>query len=169
MSRLRPIISLRRASVTPLLLCLCALAPIAQAQDESRQADKVADEVVRINAELVQTDVMVFDQRGRFVDGLTPEQFELRVDDQPVAISFFERIVAGSATEEAQRSAPGGNDQSISGPASPARKSFRGRTIIFFIDDLHLSLDSLGRTRFTRWQATRAGAPYATQTPLPAG
>ncbi len=147
MSRLRTIISLRRAIVSALLLCLCAPAPTAQAQDESRPLEKTADEIVRINTELVQTDVMVFDQRGRFVDGLTPEQFELRVDDQPVPIAFFERIIAGSAIEAVQRNAPGSNNPNVSKQSLPGKKSFRGRTIIFFIDDLHLSLDSLGRTR----------------------
>jgi hypothetical protein len=40
------------------------------------------DEVLRIETELVQTPVMVFDKQGRFVDKLKRESFELRVDGQ---------------------------------------------------------------------------------------
>jgi VWFA-related protein len=128
-------------------LCLATLGPTAYSQEQSPQQKQEADDVLRIKTELVQTSVMVFDRQGRFVDGLKPEQFELRVDDQPVSISFFERVVAGSAAEETQLRAltRGGSATSTASTASAGR--VRGRTIIFFIDDLHLSLDSLGRTR----------------------
>ena len=54
------------------------------------------DDVVRINTELVQTGVAVFDKQGQFVDGLKKEDFELRVEGRVVPISFFENIVAGT-------------------------------------------------------------------------
>lgn len=104
------------------------------------------DDVVRITTELVQTGVTVLDKQGRLVDGLKKDDFELRVDGRVVPISFFENIVAGSQRDRAAR-VPG------KGPApvkqSPAEVSFRQRTIIFFLDDRHLSLGSLGRTRKT--------------------
>jgi hypothetical protein len=50
------------------------------------------DEVVRVYTELVQTDVMVFDKEGRFVKGLTRDDFRLRVDGQVVPIEAFELI-----------------------------------------------------------------------------
>jgi VWFA-related protein len=99
------------------------------------------DEVIRINTELVQTDVMVFDKKGGFISGLKPEQFELTVEGKSQPISFFEQVRAGSAKEvqllSKEKAAP---------DSSPVNET-RGRTIVFFIDDLHLSLDSLGRTR----------------------
>jgi VWFA-related protein len=103
------------------------------------------DEILRINTELVQTGVTVFDKQGHFVDGLKKEDFELRVAGRLVSVSFFENIVAGSQRDRVARSS--GKD----GPAAvkdltPAL-SFRQRTIIFFLDDRHLSLDSVGRTR----------------------
>lgn len=128
-------------------LCFIALSSTARAQEQPRQQGETTDDVVRINTELVQTDVMVFDRQGRFVDGLKPEQFELRIDEQAVPIAFFERIVAGSLSEEAQLSALNRGNSNPSTASTANQTQTRGRTVFFFIDDLHLSLDSLGRTR----------------------
>jgi len=129
-------------------LFLCAgillLAPhILVAQDRKPQT---SDEVLRINTELVQTGVTVFDKQGRFVDGLTKEDFELQVDRRPVSISFFESIVAGSTRDRSVRLTT--KDARVSEEPMAAR-SVRRRTIVFFIDDRHLSLDSVVRTRKT--------------------
>jgi VWFA-related protein len=101
------------------------------------------DEVLRINTELIQTDVTVVDKEGRFVDGLRREQFELRVDGKPQPLAFFGRISAGVG-ETVRKSVV---DNTASSPKSTANTAARGRTIIFFVDDLHLSLSSLTRTR----------------------
>src|SRR5215204_3908292 len=71
----------------------------------SATAPAQEEEVVRITTELVQTDVAVFDKRGRFVDDLRPEQFELQVNGRTQAVTFFERVRAGSRGEEAQLAA----------------------------------------------------------------
>src|SRR5205807_6371952 len=60
------------------------------------------DDVLRIKTELVQTDLMVFDKQGRFVEGLRPEQFELSVDGKAQPISILERVISGSRTEASQ-------------------------------------------------------------------
>ena len=120
----------------------CGVTGFAQEQTPPRQA---AD-VVRVNTALVQTDVMVFDKQGTFVDGLKRDQFVLKIDGKPRDISFFERIVAGSRNEEAQiAAARGGSNAGLgTGGAVPLD---RGRTIFFFIDDLHLSPGSNKQTR----------------------
>ena len=100
------------------------------------------DDVIRINTELVQTGVAVFDKQGQFVDGLKKEDFELRVDGRVVPISFFENIVAGTQRERSARAR-------VINESPLVTHSFRRRTIIFFLDDRHLSLDSVGRTRKT--------------------
>jgi VWFA-related protein len=112
------------------LLCLAAL---GAAQTQERE------DVVRVETELVQTDVMVFDKSGKFVDGLTREQFELKVDGRPVPLAFFERVSAPKG-----EAAPGA---AASAANAAAASRARGRNVIFFIDDLHLSLDSLNPTR----------------------
>ncbi|HXQ69949.1 MAG TPA: VWA domain-containing protein, partial [Pyrinomonadaceae bacterium] len=100
-------------------------------------------EVIRTRTELVQTAVTVLDKKGNFVDGLKSDQFELIVDGKPRQVAFFERIAAGS-TREGELAARGLGVNS-SAPLPPA--NVPGRTIVFFIDDLHLSPDSLSRTR----------------------
>ena len=127
------------------IVCLTTLQFSASAQTPTpAKPQPTPDEVVRVNTELVQTGVMVFDKQGHFVEGLRREQFELSVDGKPQPVSFFEQVKAGSSKERAQLA-------SIANPAAAEKATAindtRGRTIVFFIDDLHLSLDSLGRTR----------------------
>ena len=105
------------------------------------------DDVVRITTELVQTGVTVLDKQGRLVDGLKKDDFELRVDGRLVPISFFENIVAGSQRDRLARVR--GNEPASPVKNAPAEVSYRQRTIVFFLDDRHLSLGSLGRTRKT--------------------
>ncbi|HYH85642.1 MAG TPA: VWA domain-containing protein [Pyrinomonadaceae bacterium] len=109
----------------------------ARAQDE---------DVVRINANLVQTDVMVFDRNGKFVEGLKPGQFELVVDGKPQPISFFEKVTAGTFDEEAQLAAARGSSRSDR-PGATVLPLDRGRLFILFLDDLHLQPGDLPRAR----------------------
>src|SRR5258706_7303928 len=111
---------------------------------QQRPAPK-PDDVLRTNTDLVKTAITVVDKNGRFVDGLEKSQFELTVDGKSRPISFLERVTAGSAREEQLA-----NQNPAVGPtlkAAAANPTIRGRTIVFFIDDLHLEPDSLHRTR----------------------
>jgi len=121
---------------------VCALM-VASAQAQTKPAPSPEqDDVIRVNTELVQTDVMVFDKKGQFVDGLQAEQFALKVDNKPQTISFLDRVTSGKVADPSPSAGTGSN------PASPTTTTaIRGRTVIFFIDDLHLAPDSLSRTR----------------------
>ena len=123
-----------------LLLLVCGGA--ARGQQDAGQAPP-AEDVLRINTELMQVSVSVFDKQGRFVDGLRKEDFELRVDGRLVPLSFFENIVAGSRRDRATRAAADITPAADEGPAPAPRQ----RTVIFFLDDRHLSLDSVNRTK----------------------
>ncbi len=107
-------------------------------------AQEKPDEVVRVNTDLVQTDFMVFDKQGNFVDGLKREQFAFNVEGKPREITFFDRIAAGSRSEEAQLAAARGTNAKTGAAPLPLD---RGRTVFFFIDDLHLSPSSTSYTR----------------------
>jgi VWFA-related protein len=113
--------------------------PVQSPQNPSPQNP----DVIKVNTTLVQTDVMVFDKQGGFVDGLKREQFVLKVDGKPREISFFDRIVAGSRNEEAQLAAARG---AATGKAGAVPLD-RGRTVFFFVDDLHMSLAGNTQTR----------------------
>jgi VWFA-related protein len=92
---------------------------------------------------------MVFDKAGKFVEGLKPEQFELRVDGKLQSVSFFDRIAAGTFDEEAQLAAARGRSRSDKGADAIVRPLDRGRTFIFYLDDVHVSPGNFARMRET--------------------
>src|SRR5437870_4073208 len=112
----------------------------------AQQPQPSQEDIVRVNTELVQTDVMVFAKDGKFVDGLKREQFELRVDGKPHDISFFERVASGSRNDEAQLAAARGTGNSKPTSAVPVPLD-RGRTVFFYLDDIHLSASSMTQAR----------------------
>ena len=119
-----------------LLATLSSFAVPALAQ-QPQSTPGQSEDVVRVNTALVQTDVTVFDRRGTFVEDLKREQFVLKVDGKPREISFFEKVKAGSHSEEAQLAAARGNAISGTAGGTPVPLD-RGRTIFFFVDDLHV-------------------------------
>jgi VWFA-related protein len=101
---------------------------------------------IRIEVGLVQTDVMVFDKEGHFIPDLAMEQFELRIDGKVQPIASFEMISAGSPHDEEIWKFT--EKKPVSEVELPAAKSKNpGRTLLFFVDDLHLSADSVMRCR----------------------
>jgi VWFA-related protein len=104
------------------------------------------EDIIRVESALVQTDVMVFDKSGTFVNGLQRGQFALKVDGKPRDIAFFEQVRAGSRNEEAQLAAARGTSSSAAESGAPVPLD-RGRTIFFFVDDLHMSAGNLMNIR----------------------
>jgi hypothetical protein len=132
----------------PLILLFAACfwsSELVLAQKQAKPAAPQTTDVLRINTELVQTDVTVLDKQGRFVDGLTADQFELTLDGKAQPISFFERINTGTAKELAQLATSRRGSTAASPSLSEAEAP--GRVILFFLDDLHLSGASLTRAR----------------------
>lgn len=127
-------------------LALLLLTVLAHGQSQ-KPATQQPDDVVRVYSELVQTDVMVFDKQGKFVNGLKREDFELRIDGKPRPVEFFERIAAGRSDEDAQLTAARGSADAARKPATGAVPLDRGRTVFFYVDDLHLKPSNLLITR----------------------
>jgi VWFA-related protein len=126
-----------------LLIACCAYVSLAFAQEPTPPNQQ--PDVIRVETSLVQTDVMVFDKDGKFVEDLKREQFGLKVNGKSRDVSFFDRVTAGSRNEEFQQAAARGKARR---PAESALVPFdRGRTVFFFIDDLHLSAGSMKQTR----------------------
>lgn len=127
-------------------ISLVLIISIGQAQ---QRPSEVKDDVIRITTELVQTDITVLDKQGRFVEGLRPEQFELLVDGKPQSISFFEQVTAGGRREAALIGARDSARPETERDKPTPDSTSRGRTVFFFVDDMHLSPDSMRRTRDT--------------------
>lgn len=129
-----------------IILCVCLLtaSALAQVAQNPRPATH-GDDVVKVYTDLVQTDVTVVDRQGRFVNGLKREDFELRIDGKLQPIGFFDRVEAGTASEEVQLAAARGAP-SKEGPIAPVPLD-RGRPVFFFIDDMHLTPTDLEHTR----------------------
>ena len=136
-------------SINLFLIGLSLSSPaVCQVKPQSPQREQ-ADDVVRVKTELVQTDLTVIDKRGHLIDGLTADDFELRVDSKLQPLSFFEEVAAGSAAEEKQLSAARTGDRAALAALKEraAAATDRGRIIFFFVDDVHLSGESLTRAR----------------------
>jgi VWFA-related protein len=110
---------------------------------QTPQTQKPQEEVVRVFTELVQTDVMVFDKQGRFVNGLTKDNFQLKIDGKPKEIQAFDLVKAGSDEETQLAAARGGNI--VTGKTVVPLD--RGRTVFFYVDDVHMNLSGLTATR----------------------
>ncbi|HWP52980.1 MAG TPA: VWA domain-containing protein [Pyrinomonadaceae bacterium] len=135
---------LSQAAIRSLSATVC-LAALLNATSLAQQPQKPADDdVLRVRTELVQSAVTVVDKDGRFVNGLSRDQFELIVDGKPRPISFFEQVTSGSPREQQLASVGKAADPAAKTVSTPVVK---GRRIIFFVDDSHLSPDSMNRTR----------------------
>jgi hypothetical protein len=131
-----------------LLVCLVVLAVGAQAQKPSQTKPPSSDDdIVRVKIELVQTDVNVVDKRGQPEEGLSPDQFQLRVNGKSQPVLFFDQITTGAAREEEQLRAAPNMKPGIAAPPAANAAAARGRVIFFFVDDVHLAGDSLSRAR----------------------
>jgi VWFA-related protein len=129
-----------------LLGCLAVCLPTTLAQTKPQKPAEPQDDVVRVNTELVQSDVMVFDKEGHFVDGLKGDQFELKINGKPTPVSFFERVTSGRPVTPPAQGSSGANSTGAAGSTSTST-IVPGRTVIFFVDDLHLAPASVERAR----------------------
>jgi VWFA-related protein len=93
-------------------------------------------EIIRLNTELVQVRAVVTDRNGRPVDNLTRDDFEVFEDGRPQQISFF-------SVERAPGSSAAGG---LPGDAA-ARRSAPARTVVLFVDTLHLAPANLFRAK----------------------
>src|SRR5437773_8448370 len=91
---------------------------------------------------------MVTNKEGRFVNRLNREDFELKIDGKVHPIEFFDPVMARSGNEQSQLAAARGSSASANktNPIGPSPLD-RGRTVFFYVDDLHLGPGSLAATR----------------------
>ncbi len=127
------------------LLCLAAPLTLGWQQPPAGAQQPGIGTTVKVNVGLVQTDVMVFDRQGHFAIDLRAEQFDLQIDGKRRPVSFCELVSSGTGRDEAVWNA---NPAPARLPApAPSGKSDSGRTLLFFLDDWHLSGESMVRSR----------------------
>jgi VWFA-related protein len=139
--------SIIKTAMLAVFICLL-VGQECRGQTPAAPKEQDRSDVLRVYTELVQTDVMVFDRDGKFVNGLKREDFELRIDGKLKPIDFFEKVMAGTVSEESQIAAARGSSTRAGNGKSPAPVPLdRGRSVFFYIDDFHLDLPALQTTR----------------------
>ena len=125
-----------------------AITPDKPAQSQTKPADQ--SEAVRLRTELIQVNVVVTDKQGRVVEDLNKDDFELLEQGRPQEVSFFslERIVH-PANPAAKTTNPIAPETTTTGSATSSTPS---RSIVLFLDTLHLSGPSLIRSRLAAKQ-----------------
>ena len=111
-----------------------AITTFARPQSQTKPADQT--EAVRLRTELIQVQVVVTDKQGRIIENLKRDDFELMEQGHPQEVSFFSLERVGILPSSPN--VPGGEtvvnpQSSTTGTATPSR------SILFFLDTLHLS------------------------------
>jgi VWFA-related protein len=135
--------------ITRWTACLLTVT-LAGAQTPQQFQETPPDTVIRINVNLVQTDAIVTDSKGKLVTDLKKEDFVILQDGKPQPITNFSFI---SLKEGAVRVVSAAKETKGMPPAPPPPPSGTlkagqvRRTIALVVDDLGLSFDSIARVR----------------------
>lgn len=126
-----------------LLLCFLAPATRLTAQQPTQKPDD--EDIIRIKTDLVQVRAVVTDRKGQLVDNLKQEDFEILENGKAQTVSFFtlERIL--SASPSPVSGGPVATTPTEAKRTATAQKPVR--TIVLFVDTLHLSSVSLTRAK----------------------
>ena len=130
----------------PLLAALwTATVPGQPPPQEATRAGE--DPVIRVITELVELRVVVTDQSGRPVTDLKREDFVLLEDGQPQELSFFSAVeIPTSAESEGVSRVGPGRSRSLE-ETDPMSREPPERTVMLFVDTLHMSPSSLHRVK----------------------
>lgn len=120
-----------------------------QATQNPQQTQTPGQDTVRINTQLVQVDAVVTDKKGRHVEDLTQEDFELLVDGKKQPLTYFKHINLPNLVkrELAPKKKTDAKPAPESMPTRQIEPSQVQRTLAFIVDDLGLSFKS---TEFVR-------------------
>lgn len=127
------------------LLMVALLFAHAPAQTNSPQPQDEPDDIVRISAELVQTDVVVTDKNDRIVGDLSLEDFEVYDDGKRQEVQFME-FVSVDAGRRTEGRLPGRTASTADLPRDLSARDLK-RVIAFVVDDLTIPNEDLVRVR----------------------
>ncbi len=118
-----------------------------------QQPFPLPDYRIRISVNLVQVDATVTDSHGKPVSDLTADDFRILLDGKPQTIAYCNFVQAGgsvSATPVAvvPPSVPRRLEAALPPmPVTPLKREQVRRTVVFFVDDLSMSSESVPAVR----------------------
>ena len=138
---------IHRLLALPLIASFWTVTVRGQEPPSQEAAAEEQEPVIRVVTELVELRVVVTDKKGQPVPDLKREDFVLLEDGQPQEISFFSavEIATSEESEGVIRVAPR-RSGSLDEPGPIAREPPE-RTVMLFVDSLHMSPSSLHRVK----------------------
>ncbi|HEU4386641.1 MAG TPA: VWA domain-containing protein [Blastocatellia bacterium] len=114
------------------IACTALILKLAVCGQIQEQTNAEQEKPLRLKSDLVQVQAVVTDKRGRLIEDLKQEDFEVLENDKPQALSFFSlERVGGPATK----------------PDSQSIKITIDRAVVMFVDTLNMSPTNLQRTK----------------------
>jgi VWFA-related protein len=111
---------------------------------KAQPQDSTQDRVFRVKTELVEVRTVVRDQKGRIVENLKKEDFELLENNQPQEISHFSVLqVEGRQDKPAASNTPSPQPTPRPGSLRERLSDPPARSIILYVDNLHLEFRHL--------------------------
>jgi len=144
------------ASFVIFLTLNCALSIHAQTEQskqkekggDSKEQTKDQEEAIKLGVTLVQADVVVTDNKGRFVTDLRAEDFEVFEDGRPQKITNFSYIDLKPNADISKETKPDRAErESIGVPPVRLRAEDVRRTIALVVDDFESSFESVAIIR----------------------
>ncbi|HSB08184.1 MAG TPA: VWA domain-containing protein [Blastocatellia bacterium] len=128
-----------------LLILTIVLQTITPGRPQSQTNRSEQDRPLRLRTDLIEIRAVVTDRQGKVVDDLKKEDFEVLENGREQQVAFFslEKLAVQPAATPMPTTAGGpGRDLIRPAPASAPK-----RTIVFFVDTLHLSNENYLRSR----------------------
>ncbi|MEJ2245681.1 MAG: VWA domain-containing protein [Acidobacteriota bacterium] len=131
-------------SITLLFAWLASMAAVPAEEEETDSGQDTEESRFEVETKLMEVRAIVTDQTGKIVEGLTEGDFELLENDEPQEISHFNV----SKVETGRSGVAAGNDefQTDESKLERARAQLSEppvRTVLLYVDALHLSFSSL--------------------------
>jgi VWFA-related protein len=126
-----------------ILICAAQAGIALNTASQAKNAVQVPNQSIKVKTELVEVRAVVTDRQGRPIENLHKEDFALLVNNQPRTIDVFSVV----STEDK------GSPTVEKSPAMVAKNlgsrltETPARTVVLFIDTLHLSASSLMQTK----------------------
>jgi VWFA-related protein len=136
-----------RIAIT-ILLCGLTGMPALDNANQTKLEPVPPTQEIKVKTELMEVRAVVTDQKGRIVDNLKKEDFELLENDKAQEISFF----SVSQVEGDLSAPPAAKVNTPEKPSERPRTRERlseppVRTTLLYVDNLHLSFSSLNRVK----------------------